>query len=378
MRPSAPSAWTSGLSTIFVSTMLSVSPPLQAGTPLALLKDLDQGMTGPRSQVLVLGTVHLQEMGQDFKPGSLDSLLERLAGFKPEIITVEDESGEACDLALRHPAKYGEDYCKRPAEAQAATGLDIPAALAEVERTLKNWPATPSAAQRRRLAALFLAAKESASAAAQWLQLTQAQQHAGDGLNEALVGQLQRLVQRPNESIQIAARLAARLGLQRVHPTDDHTGDRLKLDDTKAFVTELEAAWKSEGDLLKREEERSLAPLKRGSDLLPLYRFINRPEYLRALARANIVGPMTAASPRRYPQMWVGGWEVRNLRMVANIRETFRERPGARVLSIVGASHKPWFEQWLSQMQGLDLVDAIQTLDQQAPRPLATSTPLPP
>ncbi|MCV2364029.1 DUF5694 domain-containing protein [Paucibacter sp. DJ1R-11] len=375
MRTPTLSAWTSGLSTFFLSTMLSVSPPLQAGTPPALLKDLDQGMAGQRSQVLVLGTVHLREMGQDFKPGSLDRLLERLAGFKPEIITVEDESGEECDLALRHPAKYGEDYCKRPAEAQAATGLDIPAALAEVERTLKSWPDAPIAAQRRRLAALFLAAKESASAAAQWLQLPKAEQHAGDGLNEALVGQLQRLVERPNESIQIAARLAARLGLQRVHPTDDHTGDNLKLDDTKAFVAELEAAWKSEGNLLKHEDERSLAQLKRGDDLLPLYRFINRPEYLRTLARANIVGPMAADSPRRYPQIWVGGWEVRNLRMVANIRETFRERPGARVLSIVGASHKPWFDQWLSQMQGLDLVDALQTLDQQAPRPLPASLP---
>lgn len=320
-------------------------------------------MAGQRSQVLVLGTVHLREMGQDFKPSSLDRLLERLAGFKPEIITVEDESGEECDLALRHPAKYGEDYCKRPAEAQAATGLDIPAALAEVERTLKSWPDAPSAAQRRRLAALFLAAKESASAAAQWLQLPKSEQHAGDGLNEALVGQLQRLVERPNESIQIAAQLAARLGLQRVHPTDDHTGDNMQLDDTKAFVAELKAAWKSEGSGLLREQQQALAPLKRGDDLLPLYRFVNHPDYLRALARSNIVGPMKSSSTRRYAQMWVGGWEVRNLRMVANIRATFRERPGARVLSIVGASHKPWFDQWLGQMQGVQIVNALELLE---------------
>jgi hypothetical protein len=48
--------------------------------------------------------------------------------------------------------------------------------------------------------------------------------------------------------------------------------------------------------------------------------------------------------------------------MVANIRETFRERPGARVLSIVGVSHKPWFDAWLGQLQGVDIVDVAGVL----------------
>ena len=48
--------------------------------------------------------------------------------------------------------------------------------------------------------------------------------------------------------------------------------------------------------------------------------------------------------------------------MVANIRETFRERPSARVLSIVGVAHKPWFDGWLGQLKGVDIVDAQQVL----------------
>lgn len=55
-----------------------------------------------------------------------------------------------------------------------------------------------------------------------------------------------------------------------------------------------------------------------------------------ACADGNVRSALRAGSPEGYPQMWVAGWEIRNLRMVANIRETFRERPGARVLSIVG------------------------------------------
>jgi hypothetical protein len=71
---------------------------------------------------------------------------------------------------------------------------------------------------------------------------------------------------------------------------------------------------------------------------------------------------MRAVSKEGYPQIWVGGWETRNLRMVANIRETFRERPGARVLTVVGSSHKPWFDSWLGQLQGVDIVDVEQVL----------------
>jgi len=75
------------------------------------LTTLDQDMTGPRAQVLVLGSVHLSGMPKGFKPESLDPVLDRLAAFKPDVITIEALSGEECDLAARHAAVYGSDYC---------------------------------------------------------------------------------------------------------------------------------------------------------------------------------------------------------------------------------------------------------------------------
>ena len=76
---------------------------------------------------------------------------------------------------------------------------------------------------------------------------------------------------------------------------------------------------------------------------------------------------MSADSPEGYPRIWVGGWEVRNLRMVANIRKTFHEDPDARVLVIVGASHKPWFDAWLGQLQGVEIADALEVLGPPTP-----------
>jgi len=325
------------------------------------LTTLDRDMAGPRAQVLVLGSMHLSGMPKEFDAKSLDPLLDRLAAFRPDIITIESLSGEECDLAARHPAVYGSDYCAGTDVAKAATGLDVPAAIAEVNTTLKAWPAQPTPAQRRKLASRFLAANERASAYVQWLQLPIAERRAGDGLDDTLVAMLRQIETRNDESYQIGSKLAARLGLQRVRTVDNHTGDNLQIDDAQAFVKELKAAWaagRGELDAVEKHQQS----LKQGRDLLPLYRYINRPESQRVEAEANAASAMRAQSPQHYPQMWVGGWEIRNLRMIANIRETFRERPGARVLAIVGSAHKPWFDGWLGQLQGVEIVDAEQVL----------------
>jgi len=325
------------------------------------LTTLDRDMAGPRAQVLVLGTRHLSQLPKDFNAAALDGLLDRLAVYKPDIITIESEPGDECDLAARQPVRYGADYCISTADARAATGLEIPDAITAVTETRKAWPARPTAAQRRHLAALYFAASERASAYAQWLQLDAAERRSGDGLNAALVQQLARIAATNNENYLIGSRLAARLGLQRVYQVDNHTGDNIDMPDRQAFVRPLEAAWAVSG-IAMREQEKRLKPLEREPDLLPLYRAINAPEALVNFAEANVKGPMQSTSPEGYPQIWVAGWETRNLRIVANIRETFRERPGARVLSIIGVSHKPWLDSWLGMLQGVDIVDAARVL----------------
>ena len=332
------------------------------------LPTLDRDMVGEPARVLVLGTKHLRGMPEGFDQSSLDGLLDRLAAFRPDIITVESLPGEECDLVARYPDKYGDDFCASTEAAREATGLGIPAAIAEVDRLLETWPARPTAAQRRQLAALFLAAGDRASAYVQWLQLPEAERRAGDGLDAALVALLRTVETTNNETYQIAARLAARLGQQRVHPIDNHTGDNIDIDEdeVQAFGQALRDAWGAGRAELNEREKREQA-LSQAEDLLPLYRFINDPEHLRVLAEVNVHATMSADSADGYPRIWVGGWEVRNLRMVANIRKTFHDDPDARVLSIVGASHKPWFDEWLGQLQGVEIVDALEVLGPPAP-----------
>src|SRR5262245_17297356 len=88
---------------------LALTLPLAAQAQVNL--KLDRDMTGSRAKVLVLGTVHLSELPDTFNPATLQPLLERLAAFKPDVITIEALTGEECDLAARHPTRYGMDYC---------------------------------------------------------------------------------------------------------------------------------------------------------------------------------------------------------------------------------------------------------------------------
>ncbi|WP_082576446.1 DUF5694 domain-containing protein [Lysobacter sp. Root604] len=330
------------------------------------LSTLDQGMQGTRTQVLVLGSVHLSQMPEGFERASLAPVLERLAAFKPDIITIEALSGEQCDLVARHPAIYGGPdgpggYCRKLDAIKAATGLDVPTAIGEVHKTLKQWPAAPTPAQRRRLASLFLAADDRNSALVQWWQLPESERRVGDGLDDALVAMLEKAALSNNENASIAARLAARLGLQRVHAVDDHTGDNVDVSDVEAFGKAVQQAWAAGAPAAQAMRDGEDA-LSKAGDMLGLYRYINRPEAMRIAIAADFGAALKDPSPQRYGQLYVAGWETRNLRMVANIRETFRERPGARVLSIVGSSHKPWFDSLLGQMQGVEIVDAEQVL----------------
>ncbi|WP_395681418.1 DUF5694 domain-containing protein [Dokdonella sp.] len=341
---------------------LTIGGPAQAGVDLSAL---DKHMSGPRSQVLVLGSVHLSQMKETVKPESLEPLLARLAAFKPDIITIENLSGEGCDLLARHPAIYPPQdvspYCRDTAAAKAATGLDVPAAIAAAAKLLADWPGQPSAAQRRHLAALFLAANDASSAVVQWLQLPQAEQRTGDGLDDALVAELRKRATGSNESDQVAARLAARLGLQRVYPIDDHTGDSIVIADENAYGEAIQAAWSS-GRAKAAPMREHVEALKKGGDMLALYRYINQPDVMQLAIESDFGAALRDPSPQHYGRHYVAGWETRNLRMVSNIRAAFRQRPGARVLVVVGSSHKPWFDSLLGQMQGVEIVDVQKAL----------------
>lgn len=316
------------------------------------------------NEVLVLGTPHLSALPANFSPQSLDLLMARLAAWKPQIITIEALSGAQCDYMRRYSARYAdsvERYCWDTTPARTATGLDVPAAVAEAERLLAAWPSSPTPAQRRNLAAVFLAAGEPASALVQWLQLPAAERRAQDGLDQALVGRLQQLSGKRGEDSQIAARLAAHLGLERVYPIDDHTADSRSGDeaDDKAAGEIMQNLWNNPANAKRKAEDDALYQhLGSGDGVLAMYRALNQAEQAALVYESDFGAALKDRSEKQVGRNYVGYWETRNLRMASNIRDLLGATPGKRTLTIVGASHKGYLEAYLNMMHDVMLVDA--------------------
>ena len=324
--------------------------PLGAGAPVA----------GPRTLVANLASVHLSGF-EEWTPAMLEPLLDRLVAFRPEVITQEGVSGEQCHAMRQFPDRYAEavaTYCWNPDEILGATRMSVPEALRAVRETLAEWPAEPTAAQRRRLSMLFLAAGDKASARVQWLRLPEAERHAGDGLDDEMIALVERKGKPMNESFDVAAVLAARLGLDRVYAVDDHTSDAALARAGKPFEEALTAHFEEcRKNPLHADGERRSARVHDGVGLLAFYREFNRPGAMDAQVRMDFGGALAQERPGTPARAYVGWWETRNLRMVANIRERFVDRPGTRVLNIVGSSHKPWYDALMGMMADVTVVD---------------------
>lgn len=321
-------------------------------------------IVGEPAQVLVLGSPHLSQLPETLDPKLLVPLLGRLAEFKPDVIAIEALSGEECETLLRFKAQHGtawDDYCWPSGDIEKETGLSVPAAAAEVDKTLASWPANPSAAQRRRLAMLFIAANERASAMVQWFRLSPEDRKASDGLTPAMVEILERKGKKPNENYAIGAALAARLGLERVYQTDDHIADTADTDPD--YGKAIQQAWRAAPTPQVREEyDRRSAHLPDSAALMAFYRFLNDPDTQRA-AIANDMGRNAKwPSAKLYGRQYLSWWENRNLRMAANIRRAYQAKPDARVLVIVGSTHKGYLDAYLDMMQDVRLIDAMQIL----------------
>jgi len=348
-----------------LASLALAAPAIASAQSLGPLGTRPQ-VAGPRSQVLTLGSLHLSER-PEITAAMLEPLLARLAAFHPDIITHEGLSGEQCEALRAAPDKYGADtfesYCWDLDTIQRSTGFRLIAAETEIRRMFGDWPASPAPAQRRRLAALFLSAGDRPSARVQWLRLPASERRTGDLVDPEMLKILNRENSRNNESYDIAAVLAARLGHERVYAVDDHSSDAVLAHVPEEFGKDRQKHFDVYRKLpLFTRQEQELKAVKDGATLLDWYRRTNAPGGTDEQIQADFGHNLKSGSAPYWGRQYVGWWDVRNLRMAANVRATFAARPGARVLNIVGSSHKPWYDALMRQMADVEVVDAEQVL----------------
>lgn len=326
-------------------------PSVSAAEPIKLSR-------GQINQVMVLGTPHLSQLPKSFDPANLNLLHERLLSWKPQEIAIEEVSGLQCAYMRAYSQRYADSvkmYCPDTSAAQAATGLNVIDAMAQANQLLNAWPPSPSAAQRRKLAALFLAGGEKASAAVQWLRLPTEERHAGDGLTEELAAQLNALSKRRDETYLIAVPLAVKSGLERVVTMDDHTADDT-IADEKGYGTAIMKAWDNPASVeIKQRNAALVRRLDTPAQVIDMYRAHNQPDNAELIFKSDFGAALEEPSPQHFGRSYVAYWETRNLRMASNIRSAMSPS-GIRTLVIVGASHKAYLENYLNQMHDVRII----------------------
>ena len=320
------------------------------------------------TEVVVLGSPHLSGI-EAVRPEWLEPLLDRLAAWGPRVITIEALSGPQCRLLRDYDKNWtgtADSYCKRietlAGLGAKATGLDMPAAEAAAEAAVAKMSAGSAPGDRRRLAALFAAAGNAGSAATQWLRLAPAERRSGDGVDAELAAALDQLAAMRNENYLVAAALAARLGLERVHPVDDHLSDRLMHEGPDGLGEALQAIWSGTRPPLVEQGQAMEKAIDGPAALLAYYRFLNRPGVAEAYVRADQGKAFATPSQGKHGRRYVAWWEARNLHMAANIRAALGRQPGTRALVIVGSTHKPHLEAYLGLMHELRLTPAARLL----------------
>lgn len=338
---------------------------LTAQAPAIDFSGLDPALTVAPTEILVLGSAHLSNLGDGVKSADLDPLRDKLAAFRPDVITIESLPGEFCEAALAYPTEYpdiAKTYCRDMTPYRAESGLTMASALAEVRTSLKDWPASPTVAQRRRLAAAFLGANDRYSALVQWLRLAPGDRVAGDGLGEASTAYLDKLAISINENTQLGAMLAARLGLERVYPADDHSADIVYADLPEDAFSRMYEIWKSNPYDMKGEFKKLDSIMAGPEGMVGLYRTYNTPRMQALTTDGDFRLAMNDTSAVQMGRVYLTWWQTRNLRMVAHIVAAGGSRPGGRVLAIVGSSHKPYFDAYLDRMHDVKLVSVEEVL----------------
>jgi hypothetical protein len=336
------------------------NPPTEAAAAVGIA-DHAARQRGDRTQVVVLGTVHLRSTPTTLGPQAFDPLLARLAAFKPDQIGVETLSGAQCDYLRAYVFAYDDTaktYCPDAGPARAHLKLDNAAAEREIEALLAARQAL-DVARRRRLVALYLAVGEPASAGLQWLRLPPVERVADAALTPELIAQVETQLARRSEETLIAIPLAARLGLERIYPVDDHTGDRATgpLDEA-SYERNMKRLWanphaESRRKLDDEARDRAIA----SGQVLAWYRWLNSPEAARLVVAGDFGAAAGDTSAQRSGRAYLAYWETRNLRMAANLREVVGRTRAKRLLTIVGASHKAYYERYLGVMSDIEVLD---------------------
>lgn len=319
-----------------------------------------------KTEILILATPHLSNISKNFSPTLLDSLIEVLVNYSPEIIGIEELSGSqiakmnqlggivykaVVENFAHMQLKYGQI-------AQENLNISWQKAKAMSDSLLKQIQNSKNieASIRLKLINYSIASYRLHTAALQWSYLNDKQIKKQTIIRRQTVIVFNNLLHSANENSSIGLRLAHKLGLQRVYPIDDfmargyyHTFDP-QLE--KALTDSLAQTVVNANYI--RKYKRMLKQGVENGNLLPLYKYMNS-TYIEQDKKIQWRNTFLLTD-KKVLRKRLAIWQVRNLNIASHIRKASARNPGGRVLITIGASHKSFLDSYLKQLMGVEIV----------------------
>ncbi len=167
-----------------------------------------------------------------------------------------------------------------------------------------------------------------------------------------------------SEIDQVAYRLAARLGHERVHAIDapgrwlEPRVDPLRWAREHGALRRLATPLEGVVARANRDRDRFIDRV----DLTTILRFMNHPRVLQTSHAAYLVGGFHAGDGEEYPgpDGFVSQWFNRNLRIFSNLARA--TEPGQRVVVLIGAGHVPILRHCVASSPEFRLVEVRDVL----------------
>lgn len=342
-----------------VSVIFFVSNAAFSGQDITHL----QHKTKTQTQVMILGSSHLNSIKGEIDKNSLSPIIQMLASFKPTAIGVEALRAEDIITMLNGSDEYqavlaqfvGDTLLSLAKKEQENLGITAKEAIARLKLLLDTPVFTTE--QRIEVIKFAIAGYDKDTAVLNWRYLDS---HLPiETISPELQTYLDKSARSNNEINVIATALALTLNINRLYPIDDHLDKDMYSNMVEKLMGSYNAskAFKafSTSEYINKPERLKAQGVETG-DWLPLFSWTNSDEYMsdvidkewRLFVDEDV--DVEAGLSR------IALWEVRNLNMVSNIMRVIADHVGGKVIIVVGSNHKVFFEQYLSNMIGVKIV----------------------
>jgi Family of unknown function (DUF5694) len=315
-----------------------------------------------KTNILVLGTPHLNGLGDKYTPRLLDNVVKKLLEFRPDLICIEGLSGDVIEaMQSKGDVETLERFVGPWLRAAIRAQKLLRTKRAEAEQTVKKLLKQKRLSYEKRLELILhmLANYDSASAVLRWSYLPESTRQTQAVIPQKIAKLLNERLNHPSEVYSLAVRLARELKLKSITSIDDHNYSAFEYKSDKQFEKEMKQLYSLLSERNKKFMEysdRRFDDAVAKDDLLPFYTYCNSPKFAKEIWDLEGESYLRTNLPSGFDRARLAQWEVRNLNMASHIRQAMMFHSGKKVLVVVGSSHKVFLERYLKPMLDLSTV----------------------